>query len=67
MENTPRARGLSLVCLLEGVAIMEMLFLHAAFMLVGVVSVWIAIDWIVSCIREDGASDGWTTYKGGRR
>ena len=42
---------------------MEMLFLHAALMLVGVVSVRVAIDWIVSCIREDGVINGWTTYK----
>ena len=46
---------------------MELLFLHSALMLVGVVSVWIAIDWVVSCIREDGAIDGWTTYKEVRR
>ena len=42
---------------------MELLFLHAALMLVGVVSVRVAIDWIVSCIREDGVINGWTTYK----
>ena len=41
---------------------MELLFLHSALMLVGVVSVWIAIDWIVSCIREDGVTNGWTTH-----
>lgn len=42
---------------------MELLFLHSALMLVGVVSVWIAMSWIVSCIQEDGVTDGWTTYK----
>ena len=41
---------------------MELLFLHAALMLVGVVSVRVAIDWIISCIQEDGAIDGWTTH-----
>lgn len=42
---------------------MQELVLDAIYMGLGITVVWIAIDWIVSCIREDGVTDGWTTYK----
>ena len=42
---------------------MELLFLHSALMLIGMVSVWIVIDWVKECIKKPGHTDGWTTYK----